>query len=92
MERRLRKFFGTKKISDADDSHLFNMSSLLDDMAADTEPDMDTFSCSMAIDMMEAYYKVSSVPPPYFQSFPTLADTRQGRAEDSCQRGQHASY
>lgn len=36
----------------------FNMRSLLDALAAHTEPDMDTYSCSMAADMMEAYYKV----------------------------------
>jgi hypothetical protein len=69
------------------DSHWFNMSSLLDVMAADMEPDMDTFSCSMAIDIMEAYHKVSSPPPPHFQLFPTLANTRQGRAEYISRRG-----
>ncbi|KAK3306692.1 P-loop containing nucleoside triphosphate hydrolase protein [Chaetomium strumarium] len=32
---------------------------LLDSLMTELEPDMDTYSCSMAIDMMEAYYKVA---------------------------------
>jgi hypothetical protein len=38
------------------------MKALLDAIASHTEPDMDKFSCSMATDMMEAYYKVSRPP------------------------------
>ncbi|KAK6858168.1 hypothetical protein PG995_005867 [Apiospora arundinis] len=40
-------------------SHYFNPQSLLDNILSNSEPDMDNVSCSMAADMMEAYYKVA---------------------------------
>ncbi|KAK4236071.1 hypothetical protein C8A03DRAFT_45878 [Achaetomium macrosporum] len=36
-----------------------NTQKLLDAVMSEVEPDMDTYSCTMAIDMMEAYYKVA---------------------------------
>ncbi|KAI0021407.1 P-loop containing nucleoside triphosphate hydrolase protein [Xylariomycetidae sp. FL0641] len=42
------------------DQHLeFNAMHLLDKLVSFTEPNMDEYACSMAIDMMEAYYKVA---------------------------------
>ncbi|AEO66496.1 uncharacterized protein THITE_54974 [Thermothielavioides terrestris NRRL 8126] len=38
--------------------HSIDMSVLLNALSEEMEPDMDTYSCSMATDMMEAYYKV----------------------------------
>ncbi|TGJ87368.1 hypothetical protein E0Z10_g1408 [Xylaria hypoxylon] len=58
MEKRLMDFFGSK-LSNQSINHHFNMKSLLDSLVSNTEPDMDKYSCSMAIDMMEAYYKVT---------------------------------
>ncbi|SPQ20272.1 d2ff7535-15ba-4b15-bbe1-66474a22c4e8 [Thermothielavioides terrestris] len=39
--------------------HSIDMSVLLNALSEEMEPDMDTYSCSMATDMMEAYYKVA---------------------------------
>ncbi|KAJ2998138.1 hypothetical protein NUW58_g419 [Xylaria curta] len=36
-----------------------NIKPLLDALMPETEPDMDEYSCYMAVDMMEAYYKVA---------------------------------
>jgi hypothetical protein len=60
LEKRLKDFFDRDDISQDTRSHQFNMKSLLDSLASHTEPDMDKFSCSMATDMMQAYYKVSN--------------------------------
>ncbi|KAK4150063.1 hypothetical protein C8A00DRAFT_46461 [Chaetomidium leptoderma] len=59
MEQRLKTFFSSDKIPTGVANHKFDMHSLLDDLASNTEPDMDTYSCSMAVDTMEAYYKVA---------------------------------
>ncbi|KAL2200125.1 P-loop containing nucleoside triphosphate hydrolase protein [Corynascus similis CBS 632.67] len=59
LEERLKSFFGKDKLKDGATNHWFDMQVFLDALAAHTEPDMDTYSCSMAIDMMEAYYKVA---------------------------------
>ncbi|KAK8054613.1 P-loop containing nucleoside triphosphate hydrolase protein [Apiospora phragmitis] len=40
-------------------SRSFSLEYLLDTLSSRLEPDMDIVSCSMAIDMMEAYYKVA---------------------------------
>jgi len=63
MEQRLKNFFNSDRIPSGVANHKFDMHSLLDDLATHTEPDMDTYSCSMATDTMEAYYKVRSVFP-----------------------------
>jgi hypothetical protein len=60
LEKRLKAFFDSKEISQMTTSHYFSMKSLLDNLVFYTEPDMDKFSCSIATDMMQAYYKVSS--------------------------------
>jgi hypothetical protein len=61
LEARLKSFFKTDDLNQYEDNedYAFNMRSLLDTLVSHTEPDMDKFSCSMATDMMEAYYKVS---------------------------------
>jgi hypothetical protein len=61
LEGRLKSFFNTDNLNqyEGDEEHYFNMRALLDTLVSHTEPDMDNFSCSMATDMMEAYYKVS---------------------------------
>jgi hypothetical protein len=85
IETELKSFFGDENMNDTRANYYFSVSSLLDAMAvADREPDMDTFSCLMAIDMMEAYYKVSSLPLLYFQAFLRLINMRQGHSEDGC--------
>ncbi|EAQ87695.1 hypothetical protein CHGG_04314 [Chaetomium globosum CBS 148.51] len=62
MEARLKSFFSSSQIPASMTSHTFNMRSLLNDLTTNTEPDMDTYSCTMAVDTMEAYYKVRSPP------------------------------
>ncbi|KAK3294434.1 P-loop containing nucleoside triphosphate hydrolase protein [Chaetomium fimeti] len=59
MENRLKAFFSSDRIPTGVANHKFDMHSLLNDLATNTEPDMDTYSCSMAVDTMEAYYKVA---------------------------------
>ncbi|KAH6632202.1 P-loop containing nucleoside triphosphate hydrolase protein [Chaetomium tenue] len=59
MEARLKSFFRSSQISTGTMSHAFDMQALLNNLATDTEPDMDTYSCTMAVDTMEAYYKVA---------------------------------
>ncbi|KAI1292937.1 P-loop containing nucleoside triphosphate hydrolase protein [Xylaria venustula] len=58
MEKRLVEFFGSDLL-DTRLSHSFNKKSLLDAIMSSPEPDMDKYSCSMAVDVMEAYYKVA---------------------------------
>lgn len=58
MEERLISFFGKDKFGEGATNHRFDMQVFLDALTAHMEPDMDTYSCSMAIDLMEAYYKV----------------------------------
>ena len=58
IEERLKSFFGRDKLKEGATNHWFNMQVFLDALAAHAEPDMDTYSCTMAMDMMEAYYKV----------------------------------
>jgi GTP-binding protein EngB required for normal cell division len=60
MENRLKSFFNSDRIPTGVANHKFDMHSLLNDLATNTEPDMDTYSCTMAVDTMEAYYKVRS--------------------------------
>ncbi|KAH6856208.1 P-loop containing nucleoside triphosphate hydrolase protein [Chaetomium sp. MPI-CAGE-AT-0009] len=59
MENRLKVFFNSDRIPTGVANHKFDMHSLLNDLATNTEPDMDTYSCTMAVDTMEAYYKVA---------------------------------
>jgi hypothetical protein len=63
LEGRLRSFFNTDELNQTEGAvyHHFDMRALLDTLVSHTEPDMDKFSCSMATDMMEAYYKVSKL-------------------------------
>jgi hypothetical protein len=60
LEKRLKGFFKKNKLSHSATNHVFDMRSLLDTLVSHTEPDMDKFSCSIATDIMQAYYKVSS--------------------------------
>lgn len=59
MEKRLRTFFSENALTQGTINYRFDVKSLLDTLVSHTEPDMDNFSCSMAVDVMEAYYKVS---------------------------------
>jgi hypothetical protein len=61
MEQRMKSFFNSDRIPSGMANHKFDMHSLLDDLATNIEPDMDTYSCSMAVDTMEAYYKVGLI-------------------------------
>ncbi|KAK4243153.1 hypothetical protein C7999DRAFT_44970 [Corynascus novoguineensis] len=57
LEERLKSFFRKDKLKDGATNYWFDMQVFLDALATHTEPDMDIYSCSIAIDMMEAYYK-----------------------------------
>ena len=59
LEKRMKSFFREDELAAGATNYRFDMRSLLDTLVYYMEPDMDKFSCSMAIDMMEAYYKVS---------------------------------
>ena len=63
LEGRLRSFFNIKELNltEGADYHHFDMRALLDTLVSHTEPEMEKFSCSMATDIMEAYYKVSQL-------------------------------
>ncbi|KAJ8132968.1 hypothetical protein O1611_g656 [Lasiodiplodia mahajangana] len=58
IKKQLVRFLGRNSWNGVGPFH-FNPVSLLDSLESNTEPDMDTYSCSIAIDMMEAYYKVA---------------------------------
>ena len=59
-------------------NYSLDMSVLLGDLAGKTEPDMDTYSCPMAVDTMEAYYKVGR--PDVFGTIPTTDHTHRSRS------------
>ncbi|KAK4148583.1 CDC6, Cdc6-related protein [Chaetomidium leptoderma] len=59
LEEHLKSFFNTSELSSGLVNYKFDMLKLFDKLTVGMEPDMDTYSCSMAIDMMEAYYKVA---------------------------------
>lgn len=59
MEERLKTFFKVDELTQGAINYRLDVRSLLDTLVSHTEPDMDNFSCSMAVDVMEAYYKVS---------------------------------
>lgn len=59
LEKRMQAFFGRDELVSGVSKYSFDMKSLVNAIATSTEPDMDKYSCSMATDMMEAYYKVS---------------------------------
>ncbi|KAI1359295.1 P-loop containing nucleoside triphosphate hydrolase protein [Xylaria arbuscula] len=58
MEHRLTQFFGSEFPRGAE-THRFTLKSLINSLMSSSELDMDVYSCSAAIDMMEAYYKVA---------------------------------
>lgn len=58
LEKQLKAFIGENNFRNSNFRFDINPVSLLDRLSSTTEPDMDNVSCSMAIDMMEAYYKV----------------------------------
>ncbi|KAI1339224.1 P-loop containing nucleoside triphosphate hydrolase protein [Xylariaceae sp. FL0016] len=55
----LRAFFDQDDFDQGNKKYQFDMESLLNSLASDTEPDMDRLSSSTAADMMEAYYEVA---------------------------------
>jgi len=59
LEKRLKAFFKKDELVPCNTNHWFDMEVLVETLVSSTELDMDNFSCSMATDMMEAYYKVS---------------------------------
>jgi hypothetical protein len=60
LEGRLRSFFKTNELNQTEivPYQQFNIRVLLNTLVSHMEPDMDKFACSMATDMMKAYYKV----------------------------------
>jgi hypothetical protein len=58
MEHRLTQFFGSGFPCGAE-THRFTLESLINSLMSSSELNMDVYSCSAAIDMMEAYYKAS---------------------------------
>ena len=58
LEKRLSGFLQSKT-QPTDLVRSFDMKALLDTLLSGMEPDMDKYSCSMATDMMQAYYKAS---------------------------------
>jgi hypothetical protein len=63
LEIRLTRFFGDLDNKDGDSSLSVDMRALIDTLAEETELDMDTYPCSMAVDTMEAYYQVGTLHP-----------------------------
>ncbi|KAK6584650.1 hypothetical protein PZA11_002874 [Diplocarpon coronariae] len=59
LESKLKSFFGGGEVSQNKTEHYFSMQALLNTLTSYIEPDMENFSCSMAADMMQAYYKVA---------------------------------
>ncbi|KAI0000594.1 P-loop containing nucleoside triphosphate hydrolase protein [Xylariaceae sp. FL0662B] len=59
LEKRLKDFFHLSQIRPGEGQYRLDARNLLDTMVSQTEPDMDRYSCSMATDMMQAYYKVA---------------------------------
>ncbi|KAK7959186.1 uncharacterized protein PG986_004040 [Apiospora aurea] len=59
VEDQLKSFFSMGTLNDSSSNTYFNPKLLLDTLVSRSEPDMDRLSCSMATDMMEAYYKVA---------------------------------
>ncbi|KAK4150030.1 hypothetical protein C8A00DRAFT_46486 [Chaetomidium leptoderma] len=59
LEEQLKSFSNTSELSSSPMNYKLDMLKLFDKLTVRMEPDMDTCSCSMAIDMMEAYYKVA---------------------------------
>ncbi len=59
LEQRIKSFFNSDKIPTGLANYKFDMHTLLDELATNTEPNMDTYACSMATDTMEVYYKVN---------------------------------
>ena len=58
----MKKFLNTRTIRAGVETYQFDLHAMLNDLATNIEPDMDTYSCSMAVDTMEAYYKVRVAP------------------------------
>ncbi|KAI0478308.1 P-loop containing nucleoside triphosphate hydrolase protein [Xylaria cf. heliscus] len=58
MEKKLLTFFEAN-IWNINGPINASIKPLLDSLMSNMEPDMDKYSCSMAVDMMEAYYKVA---------------------------------
>ncbi|KAK2628715.1 hypothetical protein QTJ16_001818 [Diplocarpon rosae] len=59
VESKLKDFFGVDEVNQDNVRSVFSMDTLLNTLTSFIEPDMEKFSCSMATDMMEAYYKVA---------------------------------
>jgi len=59
LEKKLKLLFGVDEIqAGVRVTRDVDVKAILDELAGGTEPDMDVYSSSMAIDTMEAYYKV----------------------------------
>jgi hypothetical protein len=60
LEEHSKSFFNTSELSSGPVNYKFDILKLFNKLTVRMEPDMDTYSCSMAIDIMEAYYKRSA--------------------------------
>jgi hypothetical protein len=85
IEGRLKQLCSLSTIPTGVVNYNLDMNALLDDLAGTTEPDMDTYSCSMAVDTMEAYYKVRRHHLTISMRF--LLTIHTGCAQDACRRG-----
>ncbi len=65
IESKLRMYFELKD-SETTTNSRSDVKNLADSLAGAIKTDMDRLSCSMATDMMLAYYKVSSSPSRYW--------------------------
>ena len=80
MEKQVKCFLDVDELTRGTANHWFDMTALLDTLTSYTESDMEKFSCSMAVDMMQAYYKVNDSS----NSMSRL--TKSGRSEEACRR------
>lgn len=61
ITRKIKETFGTKHFKDPDSKIYINPAQIVDLFLNETEQDMDRFGSSIAVDYMQAYYKVSPI-------------------------------
>lgn len=58
LEKQLLNFFGIESLTNREAKYSFNPKALLNAIGNEIEPNMGHYACSLAIDTMQAYYKV----------------------------------